>query len=67
MPETDWSRLIPKPRSKFLLVVCNECNNKQVVFDSAKIEVKCNVCGAPIAYPSGGKAIITGKIVEAYE
>ncbi|MDJ0269878.1 MAG: 30S ribosomal protein S27e [Aigarchaeota archaeon] len=58
---------MPKPTSKFLVVICNECNNRQIVFDSAKIQVKCNVCGAVLAQPSGGKAIITGKVVEAYD
>lgn len=56
-----WRGLIPSPQSKFLIVTCNECGNNQIVFDSAKIIVKCNVCGAVLAKPSGGKAIILGK------
>ncbi len=66
MPVTDWSKLIPKPRSSFLLVECNECGNKQVVFDHAKIVVECLVCGATLARPRGGKAEILGKVLERY-
>jgi len=64
MSEVDWSKLIPKPRSKFLLVQCNECGHRQVVFDHAKIEVKCQVCGATLAIPKGGKAKILGRVLE---
>jgi len=67
MSETEWSKLIPKPTSKFLLLICSECSNQQIVFDSAKTQVKCNVCGAVLAYPSGGKAVLTGKVVEVYD
>lgn len=56
-----WPGIIPTPRSKFLQVTCNECGNSQIVFDSAKIIVKCNVCGAVLAKPTGGKALILGK------
>lgn len=65
--ETEWSKLIPSPRSKFLTVACNECGNKQVVFDHAKIVVKCNICGAVLAKPKGGKASITARILEFLE
>ncbi|MEM1946807.1 MAG: 30S ribosomal protein S27e [Candidatus Caldarchaeum sp.] len=56
-----WESLIPRPRSRFIQVVCNECGNKQIVFDSAKIEVRCNVCGTVLCKPSGGKAVIIAK------
>jgi small subunit ribosomal protein S27e len=56
-----WEGLIPRPRSKFIQVICNECGNRQVVFDHAKIVVKCLVCGAVLARPAGGKAVILAK------
>jgi len=62
--EVDWERLIPKPRSRFLLVQCNECGHRQIVFDNAKIEVKCQVCSATLAIPKGGKAKILGRVLE---
>ncbi|MEM1976609.1 MAG: 30S ribosomal protein S27e [Nitrososphaerota archaeon] len=62
--EVDWEKLIPKPRSRFLLVQCNECGHRQILFDHAKMEVKCQVCSAPLATPKGGKARILGRILE---
>jgi len=62
--EVDWERLIPKPRSRFLLVQCNECGHRQIIFDNAKIEVKCQVCNATLALPKGGKAKILGRVLE---
>ncbi|OLS32999.1 MAG: 30S ribosomal protein S27e [Candidatus Heimdallarchaeota archaeon AB_125] len=55
---------IPYPTTKFLKVKCTSCSNEQVIFDSAKIVVKCNVCEEDLAQPRGGKAKILGEIVE---
>jgi small subunit ribosomal protein S27e len=65
--ETDWSKLIPKPTSRFLLVSCDECNNKQIVFEHAKTVVRCKVCNSILAKPRGGKAQIIGKVLDVYE
>ncbi|MEM4281661.1 MAG: 30S ribosomal protein S27e [Candidatus Caldarchaeum sp.] len=56
-----WERLIPRPRSSFIQVMCNECGNRQILFDSAKTVVRCNVCGAGLCKPAGGKSIILAK------
>jgi small subunit ribosomal protein S27e len=58
----DPASLVPQPRSRFLLVSCQSCGNRQVVFDHAKIVVKCFVCQEPLALPRGGKAKILGKV-----
>ena len=55
---------VPYPTTKFLKVKCSSCNNEQIVFDSSKIVVKCNVCGEDLAHPRGGKANILGEILE---
>ncbi|MCG3215754.1 MAG: 30S ribosomal protein S27e [Candidatus Heimdallarchaeota archaeon] len=55
---------VPFPTTKFLRVKCSGCNNEQIVFDSSKIVVKCNVCGSDLAEPKGGKAKILGEILE---
>jgi small subunit ribosomal protein S27e len=60
---SDWEKLIPKPRSKFLRVKCSDCGNEQVVFSHATNLVHCNICGAVLAEPTGGKAIIKGEVV----
>jgi small subunit ribosomal protein S27e len=46
------------PKSRFLKVKCKKCRNEQIVFDKAAMVVKCLVCGAVLAEPTGGLAII---------
>jgi len=60
---SEWENLIPKPRSKFVRVRCSDCGNEQVVFDHITNVVHCNICGATLANPTGGKAEIKGEIV----
>jgi small subunit ribosomal protein S27e len=63
----EWERLLPRPRSKFLRVKCPDCGNEQVVFGNATNTVKCNICGAVLAEPTGGKTNIKGEILAALE
>jgi len=51
--------LVPKPETKFITVKCMDCGNQQMVFERASSTVNCQVCGATIARPSGGKAVLT--------
>jgi len=60
---SEWETLIPKPRSKFVRVKCPDCGNEQVIFNRITITVHCNICGATLAKPTGGKAEIKGEIV----
>jgi len=60
---SEWEGLIPRPRSVFLRVKCSDCGNEQIVFSHATNVVHCNVCGATLAEPSGGKAKVKGEIV----
>ena len=62
-----WNKIIPEPRSRFLQVKCPDCGNEQILFDHATIVVRCNVCGAVLAEPRGGKAKIKGEIVKVLE
>ena len=64
---SEWEKLIPKPKSKFLRVKCPDCGNEQVIFDHTTTIVHCNICGATLAQPSGGKASIKGEIVDILE
>jgi small subunit ribosomal protein S27e len=64
---SEWDKLIPKPRSKFLRVKCSDCGNEQVVFNSTTMQVNCNVCGSVLAESSGGKAKIRGEVVAELE
>lgn len=58
--------LIPKPKSKFLEVICPKCKNEQIIFNKASRKVTCLVCGNVLAEPTGGIAKIKAKIVKVY-
>ncbi len=55
--------LVPQPRSRFLLVTCPQCGQRQVVFSHATFPVRCLSCGAELVKPTGGKAKILGKVI----
>jgi len=56
-----------KPDSKFIKVRCKDCENEQVLFNKASVEVSCHICGSKLAIPKGGKAEIKGEILEVIE
>ena len=58
--------LVPKPKSKFLEVVCPKCKNEQIIFNKASRAVKCVVCGNILAENTGGKAEIKAKIIKVH-
>jgi small subunit ribosomal protein S27e len=64
---SEWNKLIPKPKSKFLRVKCLKCGNEQLLYSHATNEVKCNVCDEILAEATGGKAKIKGEILTAFE
>ena len=61
--EMKLSRLIPKPRSAYLLVKCESCGNEQVIYSHTTSDIRCNVCGNLLAERTGGKAKIHGKVI----
>ena len=64
---SEWSKLIPKPKSVFLRVKCSKCGNEQLVFSNAVNKITCNVCGDTLAEPSGGRAKIKGDVQAVLE
>jgi len=64
---SEWERLLPRPKSRFLRVKCPDCGNEQIVFDHATNNINCNVCGAVLAERTGGKVAIKGEIVASLE
>ena len=64
---SEWNKLIPKPSSSFLRVKCLKCGNEQLLYSNAVNKINCNVCGATLAEPSGGKAKIKGEIQAVLE
>ncbi|MCD4739838.1 30S ribosomal protein S27e [archaeon] len=53
--------------SKFLIITCPECGNKQRIFARTSTEIKCQKCEKLLAKPTGGKAEIFGKITKVLE
>jgi len=62
-----YQKIVPRPTSRFLKVVCGKCKNEQVIFNKAASCVKCLVCGNELAEPRGGKAKIKAKVVKVFE
>jgi small subunit ribosomal protein S27e len=53
--------------SKFIKVRCASCKNEQVIFGSASRVVKCLVCSKELSFPTGGKARVTGRVLEVLD
>ncbi len=56
-----------KERAKFLKVKCKDCPNEQIVFERASDVVTCQVCGAVILEPTGGKALVRAEVLGVVE
>ena len=54
---------VPKPKSAFLLVRCNNCSNEQIIFSSSSKDIFCKICENLLANKTGGNAKIHGKIL----
>lgn len=52
---------------KFIKIKCKDCESIQIGFNKSTTSVKCNVCGATLLIPTGGKAILRGEVVEVLE
>jgi small subunit ribosomal protein S27e len=54
---------IPAPKSRFITVKCQDCGNEQIAFNKPATQVMCNVCGATLIKPTGGKGIVRGQML----
>ncbi len=45
---------------KFLKISCKDCGSESVIYSRATSVISCNVCGATLTIPSGGKADLVG-------
>lgn len=52
--------------SNFFNVRCGGCGAEKMIFSYASTVVKCEVCEAILAEPTGGKADIKTSIIEKY-
>jgi small subunit ribosomal protein S27e len=58
------------PNSKFIRVKCPDCGGEesgQIIFSHPSTIVTCNVCGATLIKPKGGKGKIRGEILGVLE
>ncbi len=54
--------------SNFLKVACRDCSNESTIFSRATSIISCDVCGATLTSPSGGKSDLVGcDVVETLE
>ena len=51
----------------FLKVKCHDCSNEQNIYGRAASVVECQACGATLATPTGGAAVIKAEIVARLE
>ena len=55
---------------RFLRVKCPDCGgeeNGQVIFSKPSSVVTCNVCGATLIKPQGGKGAVRGDVLGVLE
>ncbi|HDP97461.1 MAG TPA: 30S ribosomal protein S27e [Euryarchaeota archaeon] len=57
------SESLDSVKSVFIKIRCQDCGNEQVTFQTPAIEVSCNVCGATLVKPTGGKGLVQGTVV----
>jgi len=55
---------IPKMRSTFLLVKCQDCGEERILFSNPAKDVGCRSCGSKLAESRGGRAVILAKVVK---
>jgi len=58
--------IIPRPKSCFIKVKCNNCGAERIIFDHTTTLITCRICKEVLAEPTGGKAIIKAKVVAKY-
>jgi|GEM_PF-433285 small subunit ribosomal protein S27e len=52
------------PRAAFFKVKCPDCSSQLVVFSRPSAIVNCNICGALLASPTGGRGKFRAEILE---
>jgi small subunit ribosomal protein S27e len=56
--------LVPKPRSSFYLLECNNCKGQTTVFSASTVTIRCPSCNMVICENTGGKAKINANIIK---
>lgn len=58
---------LQEPTSRFIKIRCSQCKNEQIIFGKPSTKVKCLVCSAILAEPTGGKGKIRARILEVLD
>ena len=56
--------MIPKPRSNFVKIECESCQNTMILYTYSTKAISCKSCNAEISINTGGQSQIKGKILE---
>lgn len=56
--------LIPQPNSNFLHIKCSKCEEKNIVYSHTTTNIYCKSCNEILAVRSGGRAKITGDLID---
>ena len=62
-----WNSYKMVSKSKFIKVRCAKCKNEQIIFGNSSQVVNYLVCSKELAYPTGGKSRISGRVLEVLE
>lgn len=54
---------IPRSKSTFILIQCENCGNERVIFSNSAMDIKCEKCNEIIVKSTGGKSKISGSQV----
>lgn len=57
-------QILKTPKSKFIRLMCKKCENEQVIYNKVASVVKCTKCDEILAEPTGGEALVRGKVVQ---
>jgi small subunit ribosomal protein S27e len=59
--------MIPKPRSNFVKIECESCQNTMILYTYSTKAILCKSCNAEISINTGGQSQIKGKILETLD
>ncbi|HEX7179500.1 MAG TPA: 30S ribosomal protein S27e [Nitrososphaeraceae archaeon] len=59
--------LIPKPKSNFISIQCNECKEKTIIFSHTTTDIFCKSCKKLLVKRSGGKAKILVDVLSVVD
>ena len=59
--------MIPKPRSNFVKIECESCQETMILYTYSTKAIQCKSCNAELVINTGGHAKILGKITETMD